>query len=112
MVSRMMIQSTDKLFYRNPVITGHRWMLFVEDDYVLIARKGRVTWSTTRRPLAQAGIRSTLIQSITDRKVIIGEEYINCSIFKINLLKPIPIPKGHQGKTYFKPIDEEVLSWK
>lgn len=107
-----MIQSTDRFFYRNPVITGHRWVLFVEDDYVLVARKGRITWSTARRPLAQAGIRSTLINALPDRKVIIGEEYINCSIFKIKLLKRIPSPETHQGKTHFKPMDEEVLSWK
>ena len=106
----MMIQSTDGFYYRNPVILGHRWVLFIEDNYVLIARKDRVMWTTARRPLAKVGIHCKLISPTNDRKVVIGEEYIKSSIFKIKLLKPLPLPDQHQGKTSM-PENEEVLSW-
>lgn len=107
----MLIQSTDGFFYIDPVILGHRWVLFVEDNNVLLARKGRVTWSTARRDLPKAGIRSKLIAPAEDRKIVIGEEYVKCSIFKIKLLKPIPPTNQYQGRTQHKPEDEEVLSW-
>ena len=104
----MLIQGTDDYFYRDPVIVGHRWILFTEDENVLIARMGRVSWSTARRPLAKAGIHSSLIQPVVDRKVIVNEQYTNCSIFIIKLLKPIPPTNG--AKTYY-PCDEEILRW-
>lgn len=108
----MLIQATDDHFYRNPVILGKRWVLFVEDDYVLIARKGRVTWSTARRDLPKSGVHCKLDQCLEDRKAVIGQEYINCSIFKIKLLKPIPPTNHYQGRIYYvSPDDEEILAW-
>lgn len=107
----MMVQATDGFFYIDPVITGHRWVMFVEDNNVFVARKGRVSWSTTRRDLPKAGIHSKLIAPLEDHKIVIGEQYTNCSIFKIKLLKPIPPTNQHLGKTRYRIEEEEVLSW-
>ena len=107
----MLIQGTDDFFYQEPTILGHRWAFFTEDDNVLIARKGQVLWTTARRPLAKAGVHCSLIQPLADRKVIVNEQYVMCSIFKIKLLKPIPPTDVYDLKTWYAPSDEEILAW-
>lgn len=109
----MYIQATDRRYYEDPTILGHRWILFTEDDKVLVARIGRVSWSTTRRHLPKAGISCSLINPMKDRVMLIDPHYMTlASVFEVKLRKPIPPPDLHCGGTSWRDsLDSKVLEW-
>ena len=109
----MFVQSVDGRFYRNPRLVTPKLILEISDDGIYVKRKGVVEWSTARRDLPSAGIHCRFIEAyVATEKVIIGEELVAASVFKVELRKPIPTPTTYEGYSTTEPkgVDEEI--WK
>lgn len=111
----MNIQAKDGRWYSNPVWQGLNYIVKVEDEYLILQYKGRVLWGTARRILSKLNIKAKLESVRLDNQIILGGRLVVASIFRINLIRPIPVPP-HSLLTYNEaphPLHNgRTLSWK
>jgi hypothetical protein len=93
----MFVEAADGYYYKNPVVTGHKWTLRVVDEGLQLCRVGQVTWRTANHGLRKLGLwlAHDTVTTHEMRWGIAGEavfdgELRRCSCFSVSLLRPIP----------------------
>lgn len=114
----MIVQAKDGHYYKNPTIEFDGWALEVNADGSFVKRKGMITWATARKYIPDTGVKCRYEGTISPSTAIIQGVIEKCSVFRVSLHGPIPIPTTHNGKLILKPTsadldhaDEALLAW-
>jgi hypothetical protein len=110
----MYVQSVDGNFYQNPRFFTDKAIVEFGDDGVYLFRKGKISWRTAVKELTELGIRARNQLAGDDGGLsskIIDGVLVDCTVFGLKLISPIPIPNGYPA---FKQAvgDQEILIFK
>ncbi len=113
----MNIQAEDGKWYIDPCWDGPNFRIYtsVDTDDITLNYKGSALWSTARRVLSKLGIKAKL-ESVKSHGYILSKGRLaDSSLFSIRLIRPIPVPKIHDGFFDEAPnplFNGRTLSWK
>lgn len=109
----MIVQSSDGFFYQNPTFTTNNAIVEFNDDGCILYRKGRVTWRTAVKVLTELGLKARRVDREPEDRIfkVIGDDFYECSVFTLRVIKPIPTPKSYDTRINVPSTAEEDVLW-